>query len=402
MRILDYWCGVPLCFFLSISNSIYKALFFRKKQAGAVKKIAFIKLSELGAIILAYPLLKRIKEEYPQAELFFVTFKKNRDVFTLLGNVVPRGNILTINEESLPLFIFDTLKAIRRLRRERVDFIFDLEFFSRFSSILTCASGAGKSIGFYRYTFEGLYRGNFLTHRVQYNPFHHIAGTYLSLAGIIREDRKDAPESKEAIDEKSIALPGYVSGEERRSALIAKLKELGVDGGGKFFLLNPGEGALPSREWPLENFIALSQRLLERNSNYVILVGTEGAARKAEMLLKSVGDPRCVSLVGNTSLEELMELFCISRALISNDCGLVHLAMLTAIEKFIIFGPETPQVFGPLGENNRIFYANWPCSPCLSAFNHRNSACVNNLCLQEIKPADVYAAIQKSLLQEKR
>ena len=61
----------------------------------------------------------------------------------------------------------------------------------------------------------------------------------------------------------------------------------------------------------------------------------------------AISNSRCMDFTGKTSLEELMELFLISEALISNDCGLVHLAMLTKIKKFILFGPESPQVFGP-------------------------------------------------------
>jgi ADP-heptose:LPS heptosyltransferase len=95
-------------------------------------------------------------------------------------------------------------------------------------------------------------------------------------------------------------------------------------------------------------------------------------------------------LVNQTELDELLELFSIADILVSNDCGLAHLAMLTPIKEFVIFGPESPQVFGPLTENNYTIYSRWPCSPCLSVLNHRNSACKNNQCLKCIKPEDVY------------
>lgn len=54
-------------------------------------------------------------------------------------------------------------------------------------------------------------------------------------------------------------------------------------------------------------------------------------------------------LIEQTELKELMELFCTANALISNDCGLTDLATLTSISKFIIFGPESPQIFPSWG-----------------------------------------------------
>jgi ADP-heptose:LPS heptosyltransferase len=95
-------------------------------------------------------------------------------------------------------------------------------------------------------------------------------------------------------------------------------------------------------------------------------------------------------LVNQTELAELMELFVIADSLISNDCGLAHLAMLTAVRKFILFGPESPQIFGQLTQNSYPIYSNWSCSPCLSVLNHRDSACKDNQCLKIIDPGYVY------------
>ena len=176
-----------------------------------------------------------------------------------------------------------------------------------------------------------------------------------------------------------------------------RLKEFGIDKENRLFLVNPGEGILPLREWPLDNFISLCKKLLEDVNNYIIIVGTKMALNKAKSLYSAIKSKRCINLVGETTLPELLELFNISNALIINDCGLGHLASLTSIKKFIIFGPESPEVFGPLGKNNYTIYSRLPCSPCLSVFNHRKSVCKDNKCLKRIKPEDVYDLIMKSL-----
>lgn len=394
-RKIDLWLGVPLCLFL---NGIRYALGFmglNKKPDRPAAKILFIKMSELGAIILSFPLLKQIRIRYPDARLFFLTFDKNKAVFGLLDGIIPDENILTIREEPR-FFVFDTLMALARLRREGMDIIFDLEFFSRFTAIIGYLAGAGKVSGFHPYGFKGLYRGNLLTHKYPYNPLRHIVVNYLSLAQGIEEEKKEVMRSDSRINVQDIAFPAYVSKSKERDGVLGKLKEAGAmfKPGMRVFLINPGEDALPLREWPAENFLTLSRLLLEDINNCIILVGTQGAEAKAGFILKSLNNPRCLSLVGNTELGELLELFGLAEALVSNDCGLAHLAMLTSIKKFIIFGPESPRVFGPLGENNHIIYSDWPCSPCLSVLNHRDSACRDNRCLKAVDPAEVYELIR--------
>lgn len=400
VRKIDYWLGIPLCFLLSRLNHIQKAVSFKKKETKLARKILFIKLPELGAIILAYPLINCIRKEFASAELFFVTFDKNGRIFNVLGKIIPENNILEIRQ-SPALFVLDILKAIRRLRREKIDIIFDLDFFSRFTAIFSYLIRAGKSVGFYRYCYEGLYRGNFLTHKIQYNPLTHIARNYLSLGQAIRHREKNAPQLEKQLDYNELIFPQYISDSKIREKVLIKLRNLGVDAeNNRLFLINPGEGVLSLREWPVESFIRLSGLILIEKNHYIVIIGTRGAREKSNYILKNINNPRCISMVDQTELDELMELFVVSNALISNDCGLAHLAMLAPINKFIIFGPESPHVFGPVTENSHVIYSDWPCSPCLSVFNNRNSSCSNNQCLKSIKPEYVFNLISKGLKKE--
>jgi ADP-heptose:LPS heptosyltransferase len=389
-RKIDYWIGIFLCFLLSGLSHIRKAVCFKKNKTKPVRKIVFIKLSELGAIILAYPLINCVRKEHPSAELFFVTFERNRGIFKLLGEIIPQENILGIRE-SPALFVLDTLTALSRLSKERIDIVFDLEFFSRFSTIFSYLSGGVKRIGFYGYTFEGLYRGNLLTHKIQFNPLSHITRNYLSLSQAVKQEEKNSPQLDEDINDLELIFPKHLPDEKIQKRMLSKLRDLGVDlEENKLFLINPGEGILSLREWPVSNFIVLSELILGNKDNYIGIIGTQGATRKASLILENVKNPRCFTLVNQTELDELLELFSVADILVSSDCGLAHLAMLTSIKEFVIFGPESPQVFGPLTENSYTVYSRWPCSPCLSVLNHRNSVCTDNQCLKCIKPEDVY------------
>jgi len=221
-------------------------------------------------------------------------------------------------------FIGDTFRLVKKMVKEKVDVTFDLELFSRFTAILTFLSRADKKIGFYNYTFEGLYRGNFLTHRIQYNPLLHISKSYLSLWQTVNQEKKDSPEMEEMVEDEDITLPKAHLPSKTTKQIEDKLKELRITRENKIFLLNPGEGTLPLREWPSENFIILSRLLLDEANNRIILVGTESGFKKAELLYSAVRDTRrCLNFVGQTSLPQLLALFNRANALISNDCGLI-------------------------------------------------------------------------------
>lgn len=267
--------------------------------------------------------------------------------------------------------------------------MFDLEFFSRFTAILSYLSGAKKIVGFYRYGFEGLYRGNFLTHKVQYNPTIHISKLFLSLGSLVMQSEKNTPEIDGKIDDKDIILPHIIPKDIEVIKIRNLLEKSGIYENDNIFLFSIGEGMLPLREWPIDNFVKLAQKILENDRNCIIIVGAKDAETKAEKFLQVINSSRCISFAGRTTMSELLAIFSIAKVLISNDCGLAHVAALSSIKKITIFGPETPEVFKPLGENNFIVYAKIPCSPCFSILNNRMSFCRDNKCLKDVKWEDI-------------
>jgi len=90
--------------------------------------------------------------------------------------------------------------------------------------------------------------------------------------------------------------------------------------------------------------------------------------------------------------------FCnIARAIVSHNCGMIHIASLTNIFICVLFGPETPKLYAPNSENMKIFYKELSCSSCLSAYNYKTSSCLNNNCMNMIKPEKVYACLMEQI-----
>ena len=88
-------------------------------------------------------------------------------------------------------------------------------------------------------------------------------------------------------------------------------------------------------------------------------------------------------------------MYAVSTVLVSNDSGPPNFASLTDIQVLVLFGPETPQCYLPLGKNMEMLYADYLCSPCVSAYNHRKSACTDNKCLQAITVEQVMERLSR-------
>lgn len=78
--------------------------------------------------------------------------------------------------------------------------------------------------------------------------------------------------------------------------------------------------------------------------------------------------------------------------LITNEGGPGQCAAITPIPTIILYGPETPALYGSLAQNVFCFHLPLPCSPCLTAYNHRRWPCDgDNQRLKQITPAQVLA-----------
>jgi ADP-heptose:LPS heptosyltransferase len=160
--------------------------------------------------------------------------------------------------------------------------------------------------------------------------------------------------------------------------------------GKRIVLVYPGGGLLPIRAWPLEYFVRLVDGLT-RNGHAVGLIGLRRDKDTAGRILAKCDNVNCVDLTGYTrTIRELISLFHLSPLLVTNDGGPGNFASLTPIRSIILFGPETPALYGPLGGRAAIFHVPLSCSPCLTAYNHRSSPCDgNNVCLKAIHPETV-------------
>jgi ADP-heptose:LPS heptosyltransferase len=395
MRWIDRYVGIPLCAIATPLVQLWHRVFARAPRTAP--RLLFIELSEMGSTVLAQPAMRKARDRLG-AELFFVIFHRNAGSLDLIGIVSP-GNVFTIRDTSLLHLAWDTIAFLAWMRRKRIDTVIDLELFSRFTALLVGMSGGSRRVGFHRFHNEGLYRGEMLTHRVAYNPYMHIAKNFIALVDALLEPTPTVPYTKTLIGDDQIEAPLIRPPAASREALLARIRtHTGFDPSRqRIILINPNASELlPHRRWMPERYVELIRRVLAGYDDLIVLVtGSPEEQAEAEALASACG-PRCFSFAGKTELAELPALYSIAMAMVSNDSGPAHFAAATQLPTIVLFGPETPKLYQPLG-TSRAIYAGLACSPCVSAHNHRKTACTDNVCMRAIGVEQVYAALLEEL-----
>ena len=398
MRAIDHWVGVPLC---ALATPLVWLIDQIRRQDiyAAPRRALFIELSEMGSAVIADPAMRKMQAT--GAEVFFVIFAKNAPSLGLL-NTVPARNVFRIREDGLVSLALSTIGFLWWARRNQIDTVIDLELFSRYSGLLTGLSGAAKRVGFHAFHNEGLFRGDMLTHKVAYNPHMHIAKSFLSLVHAATARAREWPFSKVVISDDEIKLAkapvDAALCEEIRSRVRQEFKAF-EPSTHRIVLINPNSSdLLPQRRWPIERYVELMAQIISKYPNVLVLItGSPSERDAAENLRAMVNDPRCINFAGRLKFQELPSLYQVSSLMVSNDSGPGHFSAVTSLPTVVLFGPETPKLYGSLG-NTIPIYAGLACSPCVSAANHRKTPCTRNICMDAIGVNQVMGRVEDLLL----
>lgn len=393
----DRYIGSFVCFIFSFFN-----LFRRTPKDRTIKKILVIELFEMGASLMAYPSLRYIKKALPLAEIYVLCLDNVREAWLIPGTL-PLQNVFGIDNSSFWCLGWSTLKQTRALSKQNIDLIIDFELFTRISAIISFLVRAKFKAGFYRYKFEGLYRGTFYDVKCAFNQNMHIARNFLALTkSAVHLSRKyynyDGP-----IPVEEIVVPTYRSRLDVAMIMKKKIRDLFPEYTDQpIILVAPTVGYdLPSRDYPKDQYVEVIKSLLTlHKSGLVLLVGTSSHGPIAEYIHEHVNSDRCINFRHNTStLAELMELFLLSDLLISNDSGSPHFASMTPLKCLVLFGPETPYMYGPLG-NSVCMYEFFHSSPSYMPYTHKNPATNETDALKIIHP-DTVVKMAETLLEGK-
>lgn len=399
MRMIDTKVGVLLCFLISPLVYIIDVLRGARKAKPDIRRVLFIELSEMGSAVIVDPAMRKLKQEGP-SDIYFVIFKSNVKSLKIL-NTVPAENIFVMDATNLFTLFKDVLRFMAWCRSKKITTVIDLELFSRFTALLGFFSGARHRIGFASFHDEGLHRFNVINQPVRYNAHVHIAVNFVSLVnkalGYFTNPYATHAVSKEELKLAQAEVPANAL-----TPVQEKIKGLYPDWKGEAIILLNANASdlLPQRRWQQENFAAVGRGLLATFDN-VLIVATGAPSEKeyVQKVVDMVGHKKCVNSAGTFLFEELVPLYTLSTFMLTNDSGPAHFAAVTPLKVFVLFGPETPALYGSLG-NAEPFYLGLPCSPCVSAANHRKTTCVTRPCITGISPVWVETRLRQYLTEQ--
>jgi ADP-heptose:LPS heptosyltransferase len=402
MRSIDRWVGIPVCFVISPFRWLSDLIRSAKKRKPNLSRTLFIELSEMGSAIIVDPAMRKLQAE-GGGEIYFAIFKKNYKSLEIL-QTVPESHVFKMNADSFVGLVMDIFRFMAWCRKKKINTVIDLELFSRFTALLSFFSGARSRIGFTNFHDEGLYRGDLVNRPVRYNPHVHIAVNFISLVNMAL-NLFDNPYSTVPVSPREIQLAKANVADAAKENVKNKIRQLYPNWTHEAVVLLNANASdmLPQRRWPQENFAEVGRQLLKRFSN-IIIIATGAPAEKeyVQQVVDAIGDPRCINSSGFFSFDELVPLYSVSAFMLTNDSGPAHFASVTSLKVFVLFGPETPHLYLPLGGNAEPFYLGLPCSPCVSAANHRKTTCITRPCITGVPPIMVLDKLNSFLVEREQ
>jgi ADP-heptose:LPS heptosyltransferase len=403
LQFIDRWIGMFVCAILSFVRRLSSS-----PDSGNIPrqptKILFVKFAEQGSTVLAYHAICRAIEMVGRENVYFLVFQENRFILDVM-HLIPEENVITVGHKNVLDAAFQASYALQKIRALRIDAAIDLEFFSRSSAALTYLSGARSRVGFHTFFGEGPYRGDLMTHRLLYNPYIHTSQNFQLMVEALSQAPDRLPTFEGKIPAADAVSPQFVASPAVRQDVQAIVqRESGRPGEPSLILLNPNASdLLPLRKWPTDRYVELARRLLERFSDVsVAMTGAPDEAGSIARVAAQVGSPRCFSLAGKTTLPQLLVLYTLAELLITNDSGPAHFASMTPITVITLFGPETPLLFRALTPLAIPIYMQLPCSPCVNAYNNRQSVCRDNICMKSITVDHVFEVACQAFLDRQR
>lgn len=305
-------------------------------EVSTIKRILIIRQHDmLGDFLLATPVLRALRERFPQAHLGVVTRTYFAD--TLLHH--PYADEVLIVFEHGSEWTLSRAGTLWRQLRSGWDLTVVLNTVSHSltSDLLAHASRARYVLGSAQRPFPGCSRNFFYNLIAPYDErqVKHQSERNLDIVRYIGVDTEDLSEVMRV-------------SEAEREAAATRLETLGYRRGVPAIGIHVGAGKLMNR-WPAERFAELAQRLHDQYRVQIVLFWGSKEVDLAERFCSHAGvEPIKVS---PARLRELAAYFTHCDLLLCNDTGVMHIGAATGVPLLAIFGPTNPKEWKPVGDD---------------------------------------------------
>ena len=334
------------------------------------------------------PLLEVIQQHYPNAHITYVAGNWSKVIAEHHPAV---QEVLDCGTVGIPgrYHLSDYMKLAGQLRQRHFDLAFVLDR-SPMLTLLPWLANIPRRVG-----PDSLGRGFPLTDRVPVSTsrtqLQHQADIYLDLARALQlpighPRMRFVPTEAERA---GIQLP------ENPVKTIARVAVF--PGGGS----NPGM-QLTTKRWSLDGYREIVRRLVQDLHMQVLLIGGKEDFELNESLLAPLDVPpgSVLNLAGQTSFGQTAAYLESCVLFIGNDSSPMHLAAAVGTPVIAIFGPTSPQEYGPYPLDDHKHIAIWhhpTGQPCF--FLGKMQTCEHCTCMSSVTVEDVWHAVQRLIAQ---
>jgi len=330
-------------------------------------RILILRLSSIGDILLCTPLIRQFRTTYPDAQIDFIIKKE----FSDLLRYNPHLNTLYEVDKK------DGRRGLKELRQiikaNDYHYILDLHNNFRTNYLHSFLSGTSKK----KIKKDYLKRQLLVSFKINiYDEIITIPQRYFQVAR----------ELKIQDDQQGLEMHWQAGKIDRADELIAFFKQK------SYFVLACGAGFF-SKQWPLEYFQELIQKLLSRHHESIVILGSKLEAERFQSLVVS---DRVRNLAGELTLLEAAAVIAEARAVVSNDSGLMHMATAVKTPVLAIFGSTVEELgFFPFRSEHLVLQnVDLNCRPC-SHIGKNHCPKKHFKCMRELTPDMAYNNLLK-------
>lgn len=341
-------------------------------------RILIVRLSALGDIVHALPVVAALHDALPDASIDWVVDARYEGVLDLAEGIRRRIVVRAPGAGTSEARIACAdgpggwVAAARELRRARYDVAIDLQGLLK-SAVVARASGARKVVGFDAVGVRERQAAWFYTHRVATDKRAHVVRKNLGLLAALG-----------LTPPASLRVPFRVPASAVADAMRAESGD-----GGRFALINPG-GGWPNKRWEPARFGELAARLGEQAALPSFVLWGPGEESLGQTVVDhSRGFAR---MTPPTTLCDLVALASRAALVVSGDTGPLHLAAAVGAPIVGIYGPTWPQRNGPWDPADLVI-SRAPACGC----HHKRQCVRERRCLDDISVDNVFGMVQRRL-----
>lgn len=317
LRFFDKHAGNLIILFL---------LIFKKSSTAHLNnpKVLIVKLWAIGDSILTLPLIRGLKESHENCEVDVLLRTRVKDVYECYN----------INR----IYNLDSLSDIRRLIQKcrSYDIVFDCEPYFNISAILAFL------LGKFRIGFANQFRSKLYSKTVEFKKNQHMVQNYLDMLRSI-----DINYNTSILEKLSVSETNKKRVNDFISNYSLNKPKIGI---------TPGiSESSKNRMWFEDRFAKVADTLMDHYNADVIFIDSHRNKKIVDRIV-SLMKHKPINTLGMFTLKETFYLISKCDVFLCNDTGPMHIAAAQGVKTIGLFGPNTPILWGPYGENNTSIY----------------------------------------------